>query len=459
MMNGQMTKNGDFADRLLRKPYFYLLFTFVAVRANDLKKVERAAFGLSDFDAAECFPFLRVFLWALCAAMLGLYVYRWASGKIEKKQPMLLCFLGMHAALVAVTVFFKGASGYWLHWVCALCLMLALDMGLQRERASVLEGVSLAFLLWLALNVPARLLWPQGLNYRQALQVWYTEVPENAEARFVPEWLIGNRVFYYRLAYPALCLEMIRAQVKHGRYTWRTALALALVLFAVGTQRGGTALLGFALLIGMLAFFNRRALPRWAIPAVMLGVSVLLFLGMHFLNVQEAFGFLIRDRLGKDSDMSQRTKVWTESLKIIRRYPLTGVGLLPVEYMRQLFGSTFEQPLNHTHNQILELLLHGGLLALLPYLGMVYIATRQTLLYRRSAAVKTAAILLMTFLFMGTVDIFHNEPIYYPLFMLLARADRLAEGGKALPRISLWERARRDVRGRGKRAFFWLAPR
>ena len=127
--------------------------------------------------------------------------------------------------------------------------------------------------------------------------------------------------------------------------------------------------------------------------------------------------------------------------------------------MRQLFGSTFEQPLNHTHNQVLDLLLHGGLLALLPYLGMVYIATRQTLLYRRSAAVKTAAILLMTFLFMGTVDIFHNEPIYYPLFMLLARADRLAEGGKALPRISLWERARRDVRGKGKLAFFWLAPR
>ena len=33
-------------DRFLSKPYFYLFFTFIAVRANDLKKVERALCGL-----------------------------------------------------------------------------------------------------------------------------------------------------------------------------------------------------------------------------------------------------------------------------------------------------------------------------------------------------------------------------------------------------------------------------
>lgn len=445
-MNGQQTaskqKSGDFLDRLLSGPLFYTLFAFIAVRANDLKKVERAVYGLGDFDPWQGFPFLRFALWLLCGAVLGMYAYRWIRKKISRRQPMLLCFLAMHAALIVMTLIYRGASGYWLHWTCALCLMLALDMGLQREKNSVLEGFSLALLLWLALNVPARLLWPQGLNARQSVLVWYVEEVENAEKMFVPEWLLGNRVFYYRLAFPGLCLEMIRAQVKHGRYTLRTALALALTAFAVVTQRGGTALIGFALLLLMIAFFSRRALPRYANPAVMLAASVLLFIGLNYLHIQDAMGFLIKDRLGKDTDLTFRTHIWAETLKIIGKYPLTGVGLLPVEYMRALLGSTFEQPLNHTHNQMLELLLHGGVLALLPYLGMVYIAARETLKYRRSAAVKTAALLLMLFLFMGTVDMFHNEPIYYPLFMLLARADCLSEGGKELPVLSIWERLR-----------------
>ncbi|MBQ9299569.1 MAG: O-antigen ligase family protein [Clostridia bacterium] len=439
-------RTGDFLDRLLSGPAFYTLFTFIAIRANDLKKWERSIFGLSDFDPRQFFPFLRVPLWVLCGVVLGMYVWRWITEKIKRKQPMLLCFFGMHAALIAMTLVFHGASGYWLHWVCGLCLMLMVDMGLQRERQSLLEGISLAFLLWLALNVPARLLWPAGLNYKQAELVWFIDPVENAEALFVPEWLIGNRVFYYRLAFPGLCLEMIRAQVKHGRYTARTGVVFALTLFAVFTQRGGTALVGFALLLAMLLWFNRRALPRCATPAAMLGASVLLFIGLHFLHIQENLGFLIRDRLGKDTDLTYRTHIWTETLKIIRNYPFTGVGLLPVEYMRRLFGSTFVQPLNHTHNQLLELMLHGGVLALLPYLGMVWIATREAMRFRRSAAVKTATILLMVFLFMGTVDIFHNEPVYYALFMLLARSDSLAESGKRLPRISAAERLKRDIR-------------
>ena len=449
MMNTQSLekKNGiaDMLDRLLSRPVFYALFTLIAIRANDLKKAERAVFGLSEYDARQVFPFLRVPLWILCAAVLCMYACRWINGRISRKQPMLWCFLGMHGALAAVTLAFHGASGYWLHWMCGLCLMLIIDMGLQRERESLLEGMAWAFLIWLALNVPARLLWPGGLNYRQSVLVWYIEPVENAEAAFVPEWLLGNRVFYYRLAFPGLCLEMIRTQVKHGRYTLRTGIVFALTLFAVVTQRGGTALMGFALLMGMLVWCNRRALPRYATPAVMLGASALLFIGMHFLHIQENLGFLIRDRLGKDTDLTYRTHIWEETLKIIKNYPLTGVGLLPVEYVRQLFGSTFAQPLNHTHNQLLELMMHGGVLALLPYLGMVWIATREALRYRRCAAVKTAAILLMTFLFMGTVDIFHNDPIYYPMFMLLARADRLDEGAKKLPRISLLQRINRDA--------------
>ena len=92
---------------------------------------------------------------------------------------------------------------------------------------------------------------------------------------------------------------------------------------------------------------------------------------------------------------------------------------------------------------MLELLFHGGLLALIPFIGMTAWTSREALRHRRSPAVKTAAILLMVFLFMGTVEIFHTDPLYYPLFILLGRADCLAGEEDALPRISFFARVRR----------------
>lgn len=418
-------------DRLLSTPAFSLFFVFLAVRANDLKKADE---GLARaLDWSSCWA-LRGLLWALCAAVALMYAWRLGRRRLRAPSPVLLCFLAMHGVLIAMTLIYRGASGYWLNWAAGLALMMLLDMGLERERNATLEAFSLALFTWLLANLPVRLLIPWGLNG-----------PDD-NPLFAPEWLIGNRVFYYRLAFPALGLELIRAPRVDGRYTLRTGLVFAVVTATVALQGGGTALLGYALLLGMIALCSRRALPRWLTPLTMLGVSALLFVGLQFFHIQEGFAFLIQRVLGKDMTFSFRSDVWTEALKVIARYPITGVGHLPLSYMRELFHSTPETPLNHTHNQLLELMFHGGLLALVPYIAMVAWDTRQALRFRRSAAVKNAALLLMVFLFMGAVDIFQNDPLYYPLFLLLGRAEALAGEEDALPRISLAARVKRDLR-------------
>lgn len=422
-------------DKLLSRPIFSLFFVFLAVRANDLKKADEAVAKAVGWQA---FYGLRILLWALCALVAFIYLWRLIRGGLRKKSPALWCLLALHGVLIAMTLIYRGATGYWLNWAAGLALCLLLDMGLQRERGATLEAFSLALLTWLLANLPVRILIPWGLN------------GPDSNPLFVPEWVIGNRVIYYRLAFPALAFEMIRAQREEGRYTLRTLLVFAVVTATVALQRGGTALLGYALLLGMLAFFGRRALPRYALPITMLGVSVLLFVGLHFFRIQELFAVLIQRILHKDMTLTYRSDVWTEAVDVIRRYPITGVGYLPLSYMRELFHSTPETPLNHTHNQVLELLFHGGLLALLPFIGMTTWGSREALRHRRSPAVKTAAILLMVFLFMGTVDIFHTDPLYYPLFILLGRADCLAGEDDALPRISFFARVRRDLKKRKK---------
>ncbi|MBR5430429.1 MAG: O-antigen ligase family protein [Firmicutes bacterium] len=398
-------------DDFLSHSFFYFILAFFAVRANDIRKAEGLLEKYLHSDAAV--TALRVFLWVLCAVTALMYLCRLLGGQIKKRPVMLLLLLALHGVILLVTLFYGGASGYWINWAAGLALAMALDMGLQRDRDSVLNGFSLALLLWLILNLPVRLLVPEGLN------------GPDPSPYFVPEWLIGNRVFYYRLAFPALCFEMIRGQSKDGLWSLRMLITLPVVFATVALQRGGTALAGFALLMGMMIFFNRRALPRWANPMTMLVLSVLVFIGLQFLHVQNLFGTLLTSLLHRDVTLNFRTNIWTDVLEIIKKYPLTGIGLVPVSYMQQILHSTPETPLNHCHNQLLEIMLHGGVLALVPYVGMVWAAARQTIRRRDCVAVKTAALLLMTFLFMGTVDIFQNDPLYYPLFILLGCAEFL----------------------------------
>ena len=144
--------------------------------------------------------------------------------------------------------------------------------------------------------------------------------------------------------------------------------------------------------------------------------------------------------VGAQKSKNGRSVIALYSTAMVKN-PVTGVGLLPLTYMAPLLGG-----FNHTHNQLLEILLHGGFVALGLYLGALYFASREALAHRRSAAVKTAALLMAVFAFMGVSEMFHNEPLYYALIVLLSRADCLAKGGKALPRISLKKRLMRDLK-------------
>lgn len=420
-----MSKSHDLnaaLDRLLQKPYAYAALAFLFARAHDAKKFEAQVYGW--LGAETGFPFLRVLIYTLCALVYAAYAYRYFTDRLPAQKHMLWAVGALFAALWACTLLHLGDSGYHIDWHAGFALMLMLDMGLQRERDSTLSAFSAALSLWLLLNLVSIAAYPRGY-------LWPSDDPF-----YAPEWLLGTRVYYYRIAFAALGFEAVRAQAARGRWTARTYAVLALVALTVALERGGNGVMGFALLTGLLLLFNRRALPRYALPAVFALLSVALFLALRFDLPAALVGRWLGEN--KSVSLSARVEGWRKSLALIAQHPLTGIGLRPIAYSFALLGNS------HTHNQLLELLLHGGVLALIPYLAMIALATREALRYRRFAAAKTAALLLGVYLFLGATEIFHNDPIYYPLFILVSRADCLSAGGKRLPRISAVERVRRD---------------
>ncbi|MBQ4552971.1 MAG: O-antigen ligase family protein [Clostridia bacterium] len=410
-------------DLIFSQPYLYAFFSVIALKPRALCDVDAL---LASVLGVERFPLFYTTTYLIVALVLIGYVLRWALKDIRRVNPTLISILGMFLYLDGITFVFDGASGYHIDWHAGFALMMMIDMGLQRERDSLLRGLTGALECWVYLNVICFVVFPNSL------------LPAGRH----PEWLLGNHVFYYRIVFPALTLAFVRYFVLGKTYLLRTVIMALAAGVTIAYQRGGTALIGIAVLLLLTFWCNRRALPRYISPVLFTVLAAMILIGIQFFDLLNLFSTLITEVLHKSMTLSNRTVLWDKIMDIIFKNPLTGVGYFPVAYMKEIMGGAY----SHTHNQLLELMLHGGAIAVGMYLAAIYFATKEALLYRRSLAVKAVTLLVCTLAIMGVAEIFHNDPIYYALFIFLSRADCLTEGVKQQPRISLIKRIKRDLR-------------
>ena len=406
-------------DRFLAHTFVYTALVFVLLRVHKAAHFEQVLYSALSIESS--FPLLRVLVYTVCAGVYAMWIFRWWTGQLKNANPMILTIGAMFVILWISTALHLGNSGYHIDWHAGFALMLLLDMGLQRERKSVLSGFSWALLVWVLLHLLSMAIYPNG----------YSGLKLEENPLYVPEWLLGTRTMYFRITLSALGFEAVCAHACRGRWTLRTVFVALIVLVTVVLQRGVTAMLGLAFLLLTLAVLRGYALPKWLNPVTMAALSVLLTAVLLILRNEAS---LVTQALGKNVSMLARTDAWRAALNEIRDKWLLGIGQHPMVENGIILGVA------HTHNQMIEVLLHGGVAALLAYLVMIVLAGRAVLRYRRSAAVKTSALLLMTFLLMGTVEIFHNEPIFYPLFVLASRADCLSTGSTELPDLILFHR-------------------
>lgn len=416
-------KISTWLDRIFSQPYLYAFFALITLWPRALGDVDAL---IASVLQVESFPLFHVTTYIVFTFVLASYLLRWALKDIKRVNKTLLCILFMFLYLAGITFIFDGASGYHVNWHAGFALMMMIDMGLQREKKSLLRGMTGAFEFWVYLNMISFVVFPNSLT---------PKTPNDA-------WILDNHVYYYRVLFPALALALVRYRVCGREFYARTILMTLACLATVARQGGGTALIGVALWLALTVWCNRRALPRYITPLTFTLLAAVVFIGIQFFDLLNLFVSLITDVLDKRMTLSGRTEIWDKTMTVVFKNPITGVGYLPVAFMREMFGG---ENYSHTHNQLLEIMLHGGAIALCLYLAAVYFASKEAVQYRRSPTVKNVALLLCVLAVMGVVEIFHNDPTYYALFVLLSRADCLQDG-KPLPRISVIKRIRRDLK-------------
>lgn len=151
------------------------------------------------------------------------------------------------------------------------------------------------------------------------------------------------------------------------------------------------------------------------ICGIALQFSVIVF------RIQERFDFLIKFLFNKDATLSKRTGLWDQSLALIGTNLLWGNGnsaalnqggWLTMSVWNNMSGE-MDDVYYVAHNQLLEVMLNGGIIALIPYLMSFVCLSRKIIIINNNRAkfILTGGFFAL-FVVMITEILYPYEPVY-----------------------------------------------
>ncbi|MGB9593225.1 MAG: O-antigen ligase family protein [Anaerolineae bacterium] len=212
--------------------------------------------------------------------------------------------------------------------------------------------------------------------------------------------LLGNPAFTticIAMAAPFAARGMIESKTRGRRLVWLGTLFVLAVGSFMCYNRAGWAAFIAALLV-MLPFYPRF---RKVFLPVFLAAVVLLGITWGVVSAVPA----IRERLQAEGPIIWRMQVLDTAWKMIRAHPFTGVGQGNFAALYTLYarGAAYQyadpnaRVLMSPHNSFVYILVHGGLITLLPYLGFLLSAFWVTLrFYRRIAEARARSLIVAT---------------------------------------------------------------
>ena len=250
------------------------------------------------------------------------------------------------------------------------------------------------------------------------------------------------------LAMIPILLPLAALAVAEGSRRWHgpaAGLAIALGVVTVGLSRSRNALLGLAVVIGVLLFAskNRRA---WLALAVLAVVAAGL---VAILDPQSAVSRLLDPAV---LERDGRIGLWLSAVEMFREAPLLGTGPFLFDRLYPSFVVQADLPSGYVpergyipwvHSLYLEALAERGLLGLGSFLGLVALSLRRVVSAWRKAFAplsrNLAAALAASwgaFLVMGALDLSFLKDWVWIVFVLLVALSA------CLPRLSAPSQAR-----------------
>lgn len=193
---------------------------------------------------------------------------------------------------------------------------------------------------------------------------------------------------------------------------WVGLLTISIKTFSINLILG--------LLIFIFAFFivkYFKFLRNLLTPINAIIIVVALWIGIAVFRIHELMGGTL-EALGKGSNFSFRTVIWSRVISIFPQIPIIGLGRQSAETFLNLIGLNpmYFSEANHSHNFFLEILVDFGIVGLIAFGGFVVNIIRGKKRILKALSTRILMVGIFTYILMGLVD---GYPFTTPFYLMM----------------------------------------
>lgn len=206
---------------------------------------------------------------------------------------------------------------------------------------------------------------------------------------------------------------------------WATVCLVSLVY-----SWAATCLSVFVIFLVLFLFRNKKIF-RLLSPVRSLVINAAISFSVIVLQIQKYFDWLIVDILQKDLTLSGRVNIWASAIMNISQKPFFGYGVDMdgrLNINRVYVGTHTRY--NFSHNVFLEVLIQGGIIAMI-FLVLLYISAQREIQKTKRSSVLSSAIYISVFsllLMQFSEFALHIPIVNFPLILCFYYKDLLREG-------------------------------
>lgn len=305
--------------------------------------------------------------------------------------------MGFGAVVFLSTIYSTGDLSWWAMQIapCVAAVLVVAAFARQYGR-NLLQGMFIASSFYLICNL-----------------VFLLQQPDLLRFDAYEELFFGYRNITFRIAIPAIICSALLDVCDGKRFSVRTATVYCLSLLEILAGYSATsasALLLMGLVMLLIQAKRTRPLFNGAVYVVM---YLVIFLAVIVFRLQDKLSFVIENLLGRTVTFTGRTFIWDNVFQLLDlSHLIKGYGMSYMDNAIVVNGVTYQ----HAHNELLHIILLGGIGALLFFSLLIFLAVRKLYQHRRdlfSALLSTA---LLGFAIIGLFEV-----VCYPgSFFLLA---------------------------------------
>lgn len=279
---------------------------------------------------------------------------------------------------------------------------LYLNWGINVNYKNTINSIYYALYVMIMINFATIIIFPTGM---------YSGSYNN-------NWFLGydnTHIFWF---VSAIAMGVVKKKLIHNNnfQSILFVLLLLIISYSVLFCFSANSVIGYIIIIIYLLFFKFLKNKKYLNSKNYFIVTFLTFFSIVIFRVQNVFSWLIVGILKKDLTFTNRTTVWDNAIKWIIKKPLLGSGIESNEIViSKLNGVHFV----HAHDTYLDVLYKGGILSMIPFLLLIFFASKKLYEYKDYNVIKVLSIILFSCLIMM---IFESREFSFGLYIILVLA-------------------------------------